>query len=72
MSNDLKERCREILEWQKTGLLNGGKGGALRALAERLGRERGIPEVYRLTLAEKMTQDEAVQYVLDHEQEGNA
>ena len=65
MDDDLKQRCREVLDWQKTGLLHGGNGGRLRALAKRLGEERKIPEHYQLTLAEKITQDEAMQYVVD-------
>jgi len=68
MNDDLKQRCREVLDWQKTGLLHGGNGGRLRALADRLGKEQKIPEHYQLTLAEKITQDEAMQYVVDHQQ----
>lgn len=67
MRGDLKQRCHEVLEWQKTGLLNGGTGGQLRALAEKLGEEQNVPVRYRLTLAEKITADEAMQYVLDHQ-----
>jgi hypothetical protein len=60
--NDLAARCREILEWNATGLLHGGEGGALRAYAETL---TDIPENYRLTLAQKKTEDEAMRFVVE-------
>ena len=60
--SDLAARCREILEWNATGLLHGGAGGALRAYAETL---TDIPEYYRLTLAQKKTEDEAMRFVVE-------
>lgn len=64
--DDLAERCREILEWNATGLLNGGAGGKLRAYAESL---TDIPEHYRLTLAQKKTEDDALRFVVKHAKE---
>jgi len=54
---DLVERCREILQWQNTGVLSGMK---LRELAKTL----QAPEHTQLMLAEKMTANEAMNYVL--------
>ena len=62
LADDLVERCRELLEWSSTGLLNGGKGGAVRALADRL-REK-VGETYALSLAESQTKDEAMREVV--------
>jgi len=55
---DLVERCRELLEWSATGLLNKGEGGALRAYAKRL--EADVGEHYALTVAENNTKSEAM------------
>lgn len=57
---DLANRCREVLEWQRTGLLL--QGGALYRLAATL---TNIPEHYRLNLAEKQTADEAMRFIAD-------
>lgn len=61
--DDLAERCREILEWKNTGLLQGGAGGKLRAYAASL---TDVPEDYRLAVAEKNTGDEAMRFVVEH------
>lgn len=61
-ADDLVERCRELLEWSATGLLAGGKGGAVRALADQL-REK-IGENYALSVAESQTKDEAMRAVI--------
>ena len=55
---DLVQRCRELLDWSKTGILNGGKGGALRAYADRL--KEKIGEHYALNVAESNTKNEAM------------
>ena len=55
---DLVQRCRELLDWSKTGLLNGGKEGALRAYADRL--KEKIGEHYALNVAESNTKNEAM------------
>jgi len=62
--SDLAQRCREIIEWRKTGLLHHGEGGALRQFAENL---ENIPEYSRLEIAEHHTVLEAMQFVVDHE-----
>lgn len=59
---DLILRCRELLEWSATGLLAGGNGGALRALADRL--EKQIGPNYALNVAESQTRDEAMRAVV--------
>ncbi len=56
---DLAIRCREVLDWKRTGLLVDGE---LRRLASGMA---DIPERYRLDLAEKRTADEAMQFVID-------
>ena len=61
-SNDLAERCRELLEWGSTGLLAGGSGGAVRALADRLRAKVG--DHYALNVAENQTKDEAMREVI--------
>jgi hypothetical protein len=61
-SDDLVARCKEVLDWHRTGLLNGGKGGQLRALAAQI-EASGMPDHYALTLAEKQTADEAMKLV---------
>lgn len=63
-TSDLVQRCQEILEWQKTGLLK--QGGAINRMAASL---MHIPESYRLSVAEKNTQDEAMRYVIEKENE---
>ncbi|QPF81712.1 hypothetical protein IC762_12510 [Bradyrhizobium genosp. L] len=55
---DLVQRCRELLDWSKTGLLNGGSGGALRTYADRLAENIG--EHYALSVAEVQTKDDAM------------
>lgn len=60
--DDLVERCQELLDRSRTGLLNGGKGGAVRALADRL-RET-VGETYALNVAESQTKDEAMREVV--------
>lgn len=59
-SDDLGARCREVLEWHRTGLLIGN--GALRRLAASLSE---VPEKYRLDVAEKITADEAMRLVAE-------
>jgi hypothetical protein len=59
---DLVQRCRELLGWSKTGLLNGGKGGAVRAYADRL--KEKIGEHYALNVAESNTKDEAMREIV--------
>lgn len=59
---DLVQRCRELLDWSKTGLLNGGKGGAVRAYADRL--KEKIGEHYALNVAESNTKDEAMREIV--------
>jgi hypothetical protein len=62
-SDDLVARCKEVLDWHRTGLLNGGTGGQLRALAAQI-EASGMPDHYALTLAEKQTADEAMKLVV--------
>lgn len=59
---DLVQRCRELLEWSATGLLAGGNGGAVRALAERL--KETVGERYALNIAESQTRDDAMRAVV--------
>lgn len=59
---DLVLRCRELLEWSATGLLVGGNGGAIRALAERL--KESVGEHYALSVAESQTKDDAMRAIL--------
>jgi hypothetical protein len=61
-SPDLVQRCKEILEWNRTGLLAGGSGGAVRELADRL--EQKIGKHYALTVAETQTRDDAMREVV--------
>jgi hypothetical protein len=63
-TDDLGVRCQELLDWSKTGLLAGGKGGAVRALADRL-RET-VGDHYALSLAESQTKDDAMRFVVSH------
>lgn len=58
-SFDLVQRCRELLEWSRTGLLHGGSGGQIRVLTEKL-RAKGIPDSADLSVAELTTRDEAM------------
>ncbi|MBR1193202.1 hypothetical protein [Bradyrhizobium sp. AUGA SZCCT0160] len=62
--DDLRTRCEELLGWSKTGLLAGGKGGVVRALAERL--RPTVGDVYALSVAEAQTKDEAMAFVVSH------
>lgn len=63
MSNpDLVKRCKELLEWNRTGLLAGGNGGAIRELAAKL--EAQIGSNYALSLAESQTKEEAMREVV--------
>ena len=59
VSEDLIERCKELVEWRSTGLLHNGSGGSLRAYAERLAAT-GIGEHYALSVAESNTASEAM------------
>lgn len=59
---NLVERCRELLEWSATGLLNGGSGGAVRALADELREKFG--DTYALSIAESQTKDDAMRAVI--------
>jgi hypothetical protein len=54
--SNLVDRCKETIEWQKTGIL---KGDALKNLAETIPNRP-----YRLQLAEKKTWEEAMLFVL--------
>lgn len=54
---DLVVRCKEILEWRRTGLLT---DGAVRRLAASLTH---IPEHYRLSVAENQTAEDAMKIV---------
>ncbi|WP_208604371.1 hypothetical protein [Pseudomonas delhiensis] len=54
--NDLLQRCREVLGWQKTGVL---KGDALRSL----GRKRWLGDPNELHLAENETAREAYRFI---------
>lgn len=56
---DLVARCREVLDWKRTGTL---KGEALRSLAEREWRAKD--ERNELRLAETQTADEAMAFVI--------
>jgi hypothetical protein len=58
-SSDLVQRCKELLEWRRTGLLNKGSGGAVRAYAKRLEAD-GISEYDALGVAESNTFREAM------------
>lgn len=53
---NLAERCKEILAWQKTGVL---PGEALRTFAE-----QWKDNMHKLMIAEKVTAVEAMQFVL--------
>jgi hypothetical protein len=53
-SHDLRQRCREILEWQQTGIL---VDGALRKLAA---SRPEVPSHLRLTVAQNATEVEAM------------
>lgn len=59
---DLVQRCRELLEWSATGLLAGGNGGAVRALADRL--KEDIGDTYALRVAERQTKDDAMRTIV--------
>jgi hypothetical protein len=59
---DLVQRCKELLGWSKTGLLNGGSGGAVRALADRLRPKIG--DHYALNVAENQTRDDAMREIV--------
>lgn len=59
---DLVQRCKELLEWNKTGLLAGGSDGAVRALASEL--EVKIGKTYALTVAESQIKDDAMREVV--------
>jgi hypothetical protein len=59
---DLVQRCKELLGWSKTGLLNGGSGGAVRALADRLRPKIG--DHYALNVAENQTKDDAMREIV--------
>jgi len=59
---NLVQRCTELLDWSQTGLLNGGKGGAVRELAKQL--ETKIGENYALTIAEGQTKDDAMREIV--------
>lgn len=65
--DDLVARCREVLEWHRTGLLL--QGGALHRLA---GRLTNIPEIYRLSVAEKQTADEAMAAIVERDKAADA
>jgi len=56
----LVQRCRELLDWSQTGLLNGG--GVVRDLAARL--EAKVGETYALRVAEDQTKDDAMRAVV--------
>ena len=56
-TENLVERCKEVLAWKSSGVL---KGEALRTLAEVM-----PDESYALRLAETMTADQAMQFVID-------
>lgn len=60
--NDLVQRCKEIIDWSKTGLLAGGSGGSVRALAERL--QSKVGEAYALRVAEDQTKDDAMREII--------
>ena len=57
-TKNLRERCKEILDWHKTGLLK--ENGCIRKLANDLAG----PEMVRLNNAEYQTNKEAMEYVL--------
>lgn len=59
--SDLAERCKEVLDWHRTGLLPGDK---LRALADTLNEH--IPDHQRLHIEEDKTAAEAMHYVIEH------
>lgn len=59
---DLVERCKELLQWGRTGLLNNGSGGAVRALAKSL--EQSVGAHQAMSVAEFKTRDEAMSEVV--------
>jgi hypothetical protein len=61
---DLVARCQELLDWNTTSLLHGGKGGKVRELADRLQKTKDIPEDQALKLAEINTRDDALREVV--------
>lgn len=63
--SDLVERCQELLDWHATGLLNGGTGGRIRALADTIRKEIPVDNMMALSLAEDRTKDEAMRAVID-------
>lgn len=63
IDSDLVMRCRELLEWSKTGFLNCGSGGRVMSAANRL-QQQGISERTALTVVERMTHDEAMEEVV--------
>jgi hypothetical protein len=60
--DDLIQRCKEMIEWGKTGLLNGGSGGAVRKLAEAWKEKAG--EFNALNIAESETKDDAMKALI--------
>lgn len=56
---NLVERCKELVEWADTGLLNGGTGGAMRELAAQL-QSTGISPYDAMSVAEHKTHKEAM------------
>lgn len=58
----LVQRCRELLEWSKTGLLNGGKGGSVRELADEWRSKIG--DIHALSVAESQVRDDAMREVI--------
>lgn len=56
---NLRERCRELLEWKRTGLLK--QGGAIQALAATLTE---FDDLHRISQAERQTLEEAAKFVV--------
>jgi len=65
VTDDLRTRCAEILEWKKTGILT---GGALRSCARKLNERLGLSSDMgqALAMAESETAREAMEAVLSH------
>jgi hypothetical protein len=58
----LVQRCKELLEWSKTGLLNGGSGGSVRDLAAEW--ECKVGNHHALSVAESSIKDDAMREVI--------
>lgn len=61
-SPELVQQCKELLEWSKTGLLNGGSGGSVRKVAAEW--EKKVGKHHALSVAESQIRDDAMREVV--------